>query len=205
MSPRAYNLGKRKVATEETRARIIEATRRLLDAPDGVSAFTIDAVAREANVARMTVYYQFGSKMGLLEALYNNLAAKTLVTLLPAAMQETDARRAMSMVLDAFAAFWSTDRLIIRRLRALASLDPEVDAGIRNRDEWRRGIFANLVARLGTDLDESVRADLVEGVLVIAGFETFDKLADARGDQEAARLTRQMVDAQLATACIRSE
>jgi AcrR family transcriptional regulator len=204
MSPRAYNLGKRKAATEETRARIIEATRRLLDAPDGVSAFTIDAVAREANVARMTVYYQFGSKMGLLESLYNHLASGTLVTRLPAAMQETDARKALGMVLDAFAAFWSTDRLIIRRLRALASLDPEVDAGIRNRDEWRRGIFTNLITRLG-DLDESVRSDLIETVLVIAGFETFDKLADARDDKEAARLTRQMIEAQLAAAGISIE
>ncbi len=204
MSPRAYNLGKRKVATEETRARIIEATRRLLDAPDGVSAFTIDAVAREANVARMTVYYQFGSKMGLLESLYNHLASGTLVTRLPAAMREKDVRKALGMVLDAFAAFWSTDRLIIRRLRALASLDPEVDAGIRNRDEWRRGIFTNLITRLG-DLDESVRSDLIETVLVIAGFETFDKLADARDDKEAARLTRQMIEAQLAAAGISIE
>jgi AcrR family transcriptional regulator len=204
MSPRAYNLGKRKVATEETRARIIEATRRILSAPDGVSAFTVDAVAREANVARMTVYYQFGSKMGLLESLYNHLASGTLVTRLPAAMQETDAREALGMVLDAFAAFWSTDRLIIRRLRALASLDPEVDAGIRNRDEWRRGIFTNLITRLG-DLDESVRTDLIETVLVIAGFETFDKLADARDDKEAARLTQQMIGAQLVAAGISIE
>jgi|SRR5688572_3213468 len=205
MSPRAYNLGKRKAATEETRARIIEATRRLLDAPDGVSAFTIDAVAREANVARMTVYYQFGSKMGLLESLYNHLASGTLVTRLPAAMREKDVRKALGMVLDAFAAFWSTDRLIIRRLRALASLDPEVDAGIRNRDEWRRGIFTNLITRLGTDEDETVRADLIDTVLVIAGFETFDKLADARDDKEAARLTRQMIEAQLAAAGISIE
>ena len=204
MSPRAYNLGKRKEATEETRARIIEATRRILSVPDGVSAFTVDAVAREANVARMTVYYQFGSKMGLLESLYDHLASGILATRLPAAMQETDARKALGMVLDTFAAFWSTDRLIIRRLRALASLDPEVDAGIRNRDEWRRGIFTNLITRLG-DLDESVRTDLIETVLVIAGFETFDKLADARDDKEAARLTQQMVGAQLVAAGISIE
>jgi AcrR family transcriptional regulator len=152
----------------------------------------------------MTVYYQFGSKMGLLESLYNHLASGTLVTRLPAAMQETDARKALGMVLDAFAAFWSTDRLIIRRLRALASLDPEVDAGIRNRDEWRRGIFTNLITRLG-DLDESVRTDLIETVLVIAGFETFDKLADARDDKEAARLTQQMIGAQLVAAGISIE
>jgi len=195
MSPRAYNLGKRKIATESTRARIVAATRRLLDAPDGVAAFTVDAVAREADVARMTVYYQFSSKMGLLEALYDDLAAGSLMPLLPAAMSDPDPKSALRAVLDAFAKFWSGDRRIIRRLRALASMDPEVDAGIRNRDDWRRGIATALVNRLAPKLDDTGQSHLIEQLLVIAGFETFDKLADALGDETAAVLTREMVAA----------
>src|SRR2546430_2914681 len=38
------------------------------------SGFSIEAVARRADVARMTIYHQFGSKMGLLEALCDSLA-----------------------------------------------------------------------------------------------------------------------------------
>ena len=44
-------------------------------APDGYSRFSIETVARQADVARMTVYHQFGSKLGLLEALCDSLAA----------------------------------------------------------------------------------------------------------------------------------
>src|SRR5260370_38951822 len=75
MSPRPYRLGQRKVLTEQARARILTAARELLMASDGFSGFSIDAVARQADVARMTVYHQFGSKIGLLEALSDSLAA----------------------------------------------------------------------------------------------------------------------------------
>src|SRR5215472_15221569 len=74
MSPRPYRLGQRQASTEQTRARIIAAARELLVARNGFSGFSIDAVARQADVARMTVYYQFGSKIGLLEALSDSLA-----------------------------------------------------------------------------------------------------------------------------------
>ena len=36
----------------------------------------MEAVARVADVSRLTVYYQFDSKAGLLEALYNYIARR---------------------------------------------------------------------------------------------------------------------------------
>src|ERR1700732_2517273 len=75
MSPRPYQLGQRQAASDQTRARILAAARALLMAPDGYSRFSIETVARQADVARMTVYHQFGSKLGLLEGLCDSLAA----------------------------------------------------------------------------------------------------------------------------------
>jgi AcrR family transcriptional regulator len=203
MSPRAYNLGKRKASAEETRARIIDASRRILDSPDGVTAFTIDAVAREADVARMTVYYQFGSKMGLLDAIYDDLAARALVPNLPFSMQISDPVAQLRAVVNTFSTFWATDRLIVRRLRGLASTDPEIGEGISKRDMWRRGIFTSLVERVaGNNAGPETKADLVEMVLVATAFETFDKLADARGEEDAAELTLRLVAAALLQAGI---
>src|SRR5438034_816285 len=71
MSPRPYRLGQRQVAADETRSRILNAARAQLETE---ASFSIDAVARRADVARMTVYYQFGSRRGLLEALIDDLA-----------------------------------------------------------------------------------------------------------------------------------
>src|SRR5688572_25566023 len=101
--PRPYRTVQRYAAAEQTRAAIVDAARRLLAGPAGVAAFTIDAVAREAGVARMTVYYQFGSKAGLLEAMYDDIAAKgELAERIPAAFQQTDAREVLAGIVGAF-------------------------------------------------------------------------------------------------------
>src|SRR6266487_5160891 len=74
MSPRPYQLGQRQAASEQTRSCVLQAARKLLMESTSFSGFSIEAVARRANVARMTIYHQFGSKMGLLEALCDSLA-----------------------------------------------------------------------------------------------------------------------------------
>jgi AcrR family transcriptional regulator len=201
MAPRAYNLGKRKAATEETRGRIIEAARRILGAPDGVSAFTVEAVAREAGVARMTVYYQYGSKAALLDAIYDDLAARGLMSALQPVISAPDAASAFVALVGAFTSFWEADRVITRRLRALARLDPIIEQGIRERDVWRRSHFTRALDRLtGPHTPLPVRADLIETVLATTSFETYDQLADAAGPAEAARLILWLVKAQLAYA-----
>src|SRR2546430_11163673 len=74
MSPRPYRLGRRQPAAQRTRARVLRAARELLTARAGAEPFSVDAVARRAGVARMTVYHQFGSRRGLLEALFDSFA-----------------------------------------------------------------------------------------------------------------------------------
>src|SRR3989442_13135299 len=75
MSPRPYRLGRRQPAAQRTRARVLRAARQLLTARAGAEPFSVDAVARRAGVARMTVYHRFGSRRGLLEALFHSLPA----------------------------------------------------------------------------------------------------------------------------------
>jgi hypothetical protein len=68
---------------------------------------------------------------------------------------------------------------------------------------WRRGIFTSLVERVaGNNAGPETKADLVEMVLVATAFETFDKLADARGEEDAAELTLRLVAAALLQAGI---
>src|SRR5262245_26712833 len=119
MSPRAYKLGQRQAAIEETRARIVVAARELLAAGDGFPGFTIDAVARQAGVARMTIYYQYSSKIGLLEAVCDSLAVSGGMGQLAAAFRRTDPIDALLDFVAVFGGFWDADRQVTRRLRGL--------------------------------------------------------------------------------------
>jgi AcrR family transcriptional regulator len=178
--PRPYRLGQRQATTEQTRARILSAARELLMSSDGYSRFSIDAVARQADVARMTVYHQFGSKIGLLEGLCDTLAASGGMDQMATAFRQSDPLDALNQYLLVFGHFWEVDRLVMRRLRALAALDPDFEQVIRTRDEWRRRGVGVLAQRLverqllapGEKLDETV-----DMLFTLSSFETFDTLA----------------------------
>jgi AcrR family transcriptional regulator len=195
MSPRPYRMAQRRAAIEQTRAGIVAAARTLLAAEGGVASFSMDAVAREAGVARMTIYYQFGTKRGLLEALFDDLAARAeLASRLAAAMTEDDPRAALDGLLAAFAHFWSVDRLVMRRVRALALLDPEFGEAVWSRDGRRRQLLLAVLQRLGHGMNAGALADAAHTAHVLTSFETFDALAGpGRQPEEMLPVVRRLV------------
>src|SRR5262249_28124558 len=152
-----------------------EAARDLLAAPRGLSAFTIDAVAKQAGVARMTIYYQFGSKSGLLEALCDRLAIRGGIEGMREVFCQSDPLDALDKFIAVFGGFWESDRLVIRRLTSLGALDPELERVLRGRGERRRqgasGIVGRLTETLGLPALESFH-DSVAILLTLTSFET---------------------------------
>jgi AcrR family transcriptional regulator len=196
MSPRPYRTPEaRRHAAELTRDRILAATRDLLATPTGVRDFSLQAVGDTAGVARMTVYYQFKSKGGLLEALFDWLAAAGGLGDLPRAFQTADARAALARFVATFVRFWASDRLVLRRLRALAATDPELEPVFRARDERRREGLRVLVGRLAPTGDP---VELVDVLHALTSFEMFDDLSHGgRSPDEVTRLIQRLVDASL--------
>jgi AcrR family transcriptional regulator len=180
MSPRPYRLGERASTIQQTRDRIVEAARALLMASDGFTSFSIEAVARQANVARMTVYYQFGSKIGLLEAIFDTLAANGGIAQLANVFRLADPHEALAEYIRIFSQFWDSERLIARRLRGLASLDQEFELVVRARDERRRKALGALIQRLadqeGRPTPDAIN-QIVDLVFTLTSFDTFDTLA----------------------------
>jgi AcrR family transcriptional regulator len=180
MNPRPYRLGQRQTTVEQTRARIVTAARELLAAQAGFSGFTVDAVAGQAGVARMTVYNQFGSKMGLLEALFDHLAARGLVERLRAAFGRPEPREALAGLVAAFGEFWHSDRIVIRRIRALAAIDADFEQAVRARDERRRGALRTIIDRFAERYNKpspGARNEVIDVLHTLTSFETFDNLA----------------------------
>lgn len=201
MSPRPYKLGQRQAASEQTRSRIITAARELLMASDGFASFSIDQVARQADVARMTVYHQFGSKSGLLEALCDSLAASGGMEQVATAFRQPNSLDVLNEYLHIFSRFWDADRLVTRRLRALAALDPDFEQVIHARDERRRQGVRVITERLVQQqiLPPDAPLDEIVAILfTLSSFETFEALAGPeRGLQEVAPLVCRLAGAAL--------
>jgi AcrR family transcriptional regulator len=178
MSPRRYDLGKRREQIDQSRQQVLDAARFLLAGTASYTAFTVDAVAKQADVARATVYYQFGSKAGLLEALCDALAEAGQMSDLAGAFADPDPLEALGRFVACFGRFWSADRLAMRRLRALAALDPDVSAVISARDQRRREGLEVLVGRFReAQLTAAEPGRAVRVLMALTSFETFDALA----------------------------
>ena len=187
MSPRPYRLGQRQVAIDENRARVIAAARELLVSADP-GRFSIDAVAQRADVSRATVYYQFRSKLGLLEALFDSVAAAGGMSGLPDAFGRPDPLAALDEFVSVFGRFWGSDRLLHRRLHGLAAVDQDLGAALQARQEWRRKGATALAGRLtderGAPLAE-VAPDVIDVLFTLTSFATFDTLAGSEKTPEA--------------------
>jgi AcrR family transcriptional regulator len=167
----------RQAAAAETRSRILAAACSLL-AGDEAAAFTVDAIAEKANVARMTVYNQFRSKRGLIEALSDEIAEQGGIGRLAKAFADPDPMAGLHAVIQVFVGFWESQRLVLRRLRAVLALDPELaDA---NRDSRRRDAIRSALERVRAGTGRPARAEIeriADTLWVLTGFEAFEHLA----------------------------
>lgn len=166
---------------EGTRGRILSAARDLA-VEHGFGGFTVEKVAERAGVSRMTVYYQFGAKPRLLEALFDWIAARGRIDGLREAFQAPDARDALDHFIDVFCGFWASDRVGLRRLRGWMAAESDEEDPRDGRDSWRRNGLRTLVERLeagGTTIPLD-REESVDVLHALTSFETYDRLA-ARG------------------------
>lgn len=178
--PRPYRMVKRKATTEQNRERILASARTLLLSED-FSEFSMEAVARQAGVIRPTLYYQFKSKAGLLEQLYNYIARQGNIQELAAVFRYgNDPLQHLHEFIRFFLRFWQSDRDLIRRLHGLGALDSEIGLGLRARNERRRNGLRVIVERYEksyrplTPIEKPLAIDTLH---MLTSFETFDALA----------------------------
>src|ERR1700727_3513770 len=184
----------RQAATEHTRARIRAAWRKLL-LSKSFSEFTMEAVARKADVSRLTIYYQFASKAGLLESLYDYLARRgEMERLADSFRRALDPLITLQEFILVFAHFWASDLEIIRRLHGLGAIDPERGEGIRARNQRRRQGLQGILGRYWkansspTSIQEP---DVIDTLHMLTSFETFDALTGGgRSLEEAVTIIR---------------
>ncbi len=185
--PRPYNMAKRQAVASETRTRILEAARRLL-ASESETDLSMEAIAQRADVSRLTLYYQFNSRTGLLEALYDHLANRGNMRRIPDVFLEPDPGAAIDKLVSIFVGFWASDPVALRRLSAMAVLDPEIAKGIKARDARRPHIAGQILKRMAAagkkNLTEQQFNAATTVLSMLTGFATYDALASAGHSQK---------------------
>jgi AcrR family transcriptional regulator len=190
---------RRQESTDENRRRILQAARDLLASPKAAARFSVDAVARRAGVARMTVYYQFGSMQGLLQSVCDSLAVAGGLDRLGDAFRQPDPKEALDQFIAKFAHFWETNRSVLRG--AMAVLDPDAVAVFEERSGWRRKGLRVLIERLAKQTARpkpNEIEDAVDLLYMLTSFSTYDSLTTAkRSTAQVSKLIQRLARAAL--------
>ena len=190
--------GRRAAASAATRRGIIDAARELL-ATYQWQHFTVEAVANRAEVTRVTVYNQVGSKRGLLNAVLADLTERAGMDQLLTETQHLSPSEACEVIVRRTCRFWHSERQLLRPLFGLAAVDHEVASILAQREQWRGNQMQRLVQRLTTETTTASSFDQPEvlaGVIAMTSFPAYDALAAVADNPDRA--------AQLLTHLIRS-
>lgn len=179
---RGYASPKRQAKAAETRERLVAAALALLREEPGAGP-SLEAVASAAGVTRLTVYNQFGSRRGLLEAAFDALAAGGGMTDLAAAMATPNPREGLARLVAVFCRFWGSDGSFAG-FHAAAMTDPEFAESLAARNARRRQALSVLAARQG-GRDEAAQRDVVDLLLALTSFTMFQMLAAGDRDPDA--------------------
>jgi AcrR family transcriptional regulator len=195
MTPRPYRGRARAEATEQTRLRIAQAAAAVLRAK-GAGGFSLESVAREAGVTRLTVYNQFGSRRALLEAVFDERAASGGLHRMGDVMAQADPSAALCDLVEVFCAFWSSDQGSLGGLHAATSGDAVFEASLRDRNERRRQAISVLVNRLCErgEVERARAKDLTDLLFVLTSFQTYSQLAADRKPDAACALIQRTVE-----------
>jgi len=192
MDKRRYVQRRRAESAAQTHERILAAARESLrNGPLG--AVRIDEIAREAAVARSTIYLLFGSRAGLFDALATDLLERAGFERIASTFRLPDARDALLESLEAAAQVYATEPDLARSILTLAATDPDAAAAVRRFEHGRWPGMRKLAGRLGTQgyLRADVpREEAAQILWLLTSFATFDQLFRERGLSASATAKR---------------
>jgi AcrR family transcriptional regulator len=190
--PRPYVSAVRDAAASEKRQRVLEAAAGLLRLDANVASFSLEAVARASGVTRLTVYNQFGSRRGLLEAVFDTIAERGGLPELLKAAASPDPLQALDTIIEIFTNFWSGDPAVGRLHDAMAS-DPEFAHALTQRNERRRKLLDAVARRLlGDAVSSRERRDVVDVMYACTSHAMFRMLDVNRSPKAIGALVKQM-------------
>lgn len=181
---RTYQQRQRAQSAEATRQRIIDAARLCLTTAP-LSAVSLERIAQEAGVARRTIYLVFGSRVGLFQALEQDVLKRGgFVGIQDAFNKNTNARTILEEMVPAGVRLLEREQAILRALYLHSIVDPEAAMLTKHIDEGRIGgmrYLAQLLVEQGYARPDLTTTEVGDILSLLTDFATFDALRTRLG------------------------
>jgi AcrR family transcriptional regulator len=178
---RPYDLGKRLDQMDQSRAAILRAARAQLEA-NGYRQLTMASLAAESGVTRQTIHNLFGTKTGVLEAVFDGIALDSGMEQMREVMMLPPGEAQLVRFVGIFCGFWSKNRMLVRRVHGIGAIDPEFGAVIEARNQRRLMAATRVMERMDSENVKQRAAMLA----ALTSFEFFDALAESCGSEAQA-------------------
>jgi AcrR family transcriptional regulator len=146
MATRTYTASRRRGRPASVE-RVLEAAESLIR-EDAFHSATMDDLAAAAGISRATVFNRFGSKLGVLQALFTRCVESPEMEAMREALELEDPVVALEAAIEAACAIWEVHGSIMEQLQAIAILEPEASALIEQQKDEQRADLQGLTRRL---------------------------------------------------------
>ncbi len=170
---RGYDLRKRLQNMDETRTAVLQAAKEQLEAK-GYRQMTMASLASGSGVTRQTIHNLFGSKRGVLEALFDAIALEGGMERMRDVMHQSDPQAMLQAFVHIFCDFWEKHRVLLRRIHGIAAFDPDLGVILDARNGRRHGGAQRIVNRL---VKGQLSNEFAATLTALTSFEFYDSLA----------------------------
>ncbi len=162
----------------ETRARIMEATRQLLD-EGRFHDSTVEQVGERAGVSRATVYQHFPSRLDLVDAMCDTFGQNPALVRIRDSVELDDLGEALRETISDTVRFWSSEDAVLQQLYGVSAVDPAAGALVERQLRDRRAEMRKLARRLeaGGRLSPGIDRDqALAHLMVLTSYATYREL-----------------------------
>ncbi len=146
MATRSYTASRRQGGPESV-DRVLEAAERLIK-KDQFHTATMDELAAAAGVSRATVFNRFGTKLGVLQALFRRGMEGPEMEAIQDALAIEDPLESLETTIDASCAIWEVCGYVVEQLQAIVVLEPDASSLIEEQEVEQRKELQGLARRL---------------------------------------------------------
>lgn len=146
MATRSYTASRRRSGPESV-DRVLEAAERLIR-QNAFHTATMDELATAAGVSRATVFNRFGTKLGVLQALFRRGMEGPEMEAIRDALAIEDPVDALEAAIEASCAIWEACGYVVEQLQAIVVLEPDASALIEEQEMDQREDLEALAKRL---------------------------------------------------------